>query len=142
MANPLLKIAVRWFGSKVPTSLMHLDDIREVTVLLDADANDAPQAEAAIRDYFAAKGILLTLVGVHAKKPVRASRNTQAIISLVPWNSFRMEYVLNRSSARFKAGRRQLSGEVLDLVVSDPEGRPYPQTEVFARMMELVEGLG
>ena len=140
MANALINIALHWLGSKVPTSLMRLEDISQVTVLLDAGAPDAAEAMDKVRNYFALKGIQLIVVPVFPKKCIRAYRNTQVLLSLVPDAGWRLEYVVRRSRARFKIGRVQLPGEPFDLVVSDPAGTSYPQTEVFSRMMELVEG--
>lgn len=141
MANALINIALHWLGSKVPTSLMRLEDISQVTVLLDAGAPDAEAAAEKVKEYFALKGIQLIVVPVLPKKCIRAYRNTQVLLSLVPGCDWRLEYVVRRSRACFKIGREQLPGEPFDLVVSDPAGTHYPQTEVFARMMELVEGL-
>ena len=141
MANALINIALRWLGSKVPTSLMRLGDISQVTVLLDVGAPDAAEAEEKVKEYFALKGIQLIVVPVFPKKCIRAYRNTQVLLSLVPDAGWRLEYVVRRSRACFKIGREQLPGEPFDLVVSDPAGTHYPQTEVFARMTELMEGL-
>ena len=141
MANALINIALRWLGSKVPTSLMRLKDISQVTVLLDAGAPDAAEALDKVKEYFALKGIQLIIVPVLPKKCIRAHRQTQVLLSLVPGCDWRLEYVVRRSRACFKIGRVQLPGEPFDLVVSDPAGTHYPQTEVFARMTELMEGL-
>ena len=141
MANALINLALHWLGSKVPTSLMALSDISQVTVLIDADAPDAMEAMDKVKTYFAIKGIQLIVVPVFAKKRIKVHRNTQVFLSLVPGCDWRLEYVVKRSRASFKIGRTQLPGEPFDLVVSDPASTSYPQTEVFARMMELVEGL-
>lgn len=141
MANALINTALRWLGSKVPTSLMALSDISQVTVLLDDGAPDAVDAMDMVKTYFAAKGIQLIVVPVLAKKRIKVHRNTQVLLSLVPGDDWRLEYVVKRSRACFKIGRTQLPGEPFDLVVSDPDGTSFPQTEVFARMMELVEAL-
>jgi len=141
MANFPVNMAIRWFGSKVPTSLMHLSDISQVTVLLDADAPDAEDAANKVKAFFLGRGVQLILVPVHQKGFVRACRETQVLLSLVPGSNWRLEYAVRRSHARFKIGRAQFPGEPFDLVVSDPEGTHYPQSEVFARMMELIEGL-
>lgn len=141
MANALINIALRWLGSKVPTSLMRLKDISQVTVLVDADAPDAAEAMDKVKTWFALKGIQLIVVPVFAKKRIKAYRNTQVLMSLIPGCDWRLEYIVCRSRACFKIGRTQLPGEPFDLVVSDPAGTSYPQTEVFARMTELMEGL-
>ena len=139
MASLVANILIRAFRSKNPTSLMRLADISQVTVLLDADAEDATAAEEKVKKYFAKKGIQLIIFPVRQKKLIRAYRNTQVLLSLVSGDSWHLEYVIRRSRASFKIGRTQLPGDVLDLVVSDPEGTHFPQTEVFCRMMDLVE---
>lgn len=136
-----LDIALRWLGSKVPTSLMHLEDISQVTVLMDAGAEDASEAMDKVKAWFAKKGIQLIIVPVFEKKCIRACRTTQVLMSLVPGSDWRLEYAVRRSRACFKIGRAQLPGEPFDLVVSDPAGTNFPQTEVFVRMTELMEGL-
>ncbi len=141
MASLLHKIIFRWFASKKPTSLMHLADISQVTVLLDGGAPDAAATGQKVKEFFAAKGIQLVIVPVFKKRALRVCRDTQVLVSLVPWQNFPLEYALRRSKARFKIGRMQIPGDVLDLVVSDPENEHYPQNEVFSRMMEIVESL-
>jgi len=141
MANVFINLALRWLGSKVPTSLMHLRDISMVTVLLDADAPDAAETEATVKEYFASRGIQLILVPVMARKRIKVHKDTQVLLSLVPGANWQLEFVVRRSRAVFKIGRTQLEGEPFDMVVSDPEGTHFSQVEVFGRMMELLEGL-
>lgn len=137
----LINTVLRWRRSKTPTSLMRMSDISQVTVLLDAGADDVDEAEEKVKAFFAGKGIQLVLVKVRPKKCIKVHRDTQVLLSLVPDAGWRIEYAVHRSRARFKIGRKQLSDEPFDLVVSDPDGKSYRQVEVFARMMELLESL-
>lgn len=120
---------------------MRMSDISQVTVLLDAGADDVDEAEEKVKAFFAGKGIQLVLVKVRPKKCIKVHRDTQVLLSLVPDAGWRIDYAVHRSRARFKIGRKQLSDEPFDLVVSDPDGKSYRQVEVFARMMELLESL-
>lgn len=137
----LINTVLRWRRSKTPTSLMRMSDISQVTVLLDAGADDVDEAEEKVKAFFAGKGIQLVLVKVRPKKCIKVHRDTQVLLSLVPDAGWRIDYAVHRSRARFKIGRKQLSDEPFDLVVSDPDGKSYRQVEVFARMMELLESL-
>ena len=141
MANLLINTALRWLGSKVPTAMMPLSDISEITVILDAEADDAAEAAEKVTSFFNGKDIAVSLVSASPGRCIRADKDTQVLLSLLPDAGWKLEFAVRCSRARFKIGRRQLPGEPFDLVVSDPEGVTYPQTEVFFRMMEIVSGL-
>ncbi len=102
---------------------MRMSDISQVTVLLDAGADDVDEAEEKVKAFFAGKGIQLVVVKVRPKKCIKVHRDTQVLLSLVPYSGWRLEYAVRRSRAVFKIGRRQLPDEPFDLVVSDPDGK-------------------
>ena len=52
-------------------------------------------------------------------------------ISLIKDPDFAIEYMARTSKARFKIGRRQMSGNLFDLVISDPAGKNISQLESF-----------
>lgn len=52
-------------------------------------------------------------------------------ISLIKEPNFSIEYMARTSKARFKIGRRQMSGNLFDLVISDPEGKEVSQLDCF-----------
>ncbi len=137
MANFFVRLLYRVTGSKLPTSLLHWSDIDAVTVMIDADAPDAGLAEEAVHKAFGKS--VKAIVKVNARKHYRVRRDTQVLLSLLPYNNWKSEYFLRRSKAVFKIGRIPLP--VLDLVVSDPEGQSFPQTEVLDRMVEIIKGL-
>ena len=60
-------------------------------------------------------------------------------ISLLPMNSYPLEYMARSSRARFKVGRRQLEGNVFDLVVMDPSDKSLSQKEAFGEIVKLLE---
>jgi hypothetical protein len=60
-------------------------------------------------------------------------------ISLLPVNTYPLEYMVRCSKARFKVGRRQLAGDVFDLVVLDPADKTLSQRESFREIVKLLE---
>ena len=52
-------------------------------------------------------------------------------ISLVKNPDFAIEYMARTSKARFKIGRTQMSGNLFDLVISDPAGKEISQMDSF-----------
>ena len=59
-------------------------------------------------------------------------------LSLLPANSFPLEYMARCSKARFKVGRQQLPGNVFDLVVMDPADKTLSQKEAFGEIVKLL----
>ena len=53
-------------------------------------------------------------------------------ISLIKNPDFSIEYMARTSKARFKIGRQQMSGNLFDLVISDPEGKEVSQLDSFS----------
>lgn len=52
-------------------------------------------------------------------------------ISLIKNPDFAIEYMARTSKARFKIGRRQMEGNLFDLVISDPSGKDISQLDSF-----------
>ena len=52
-------------------------------------------------------------------------------ISLVRNPDFAIEYMARTSKAKFKIGRAQMSGNLFDFIVCDPEGKNVSQLECF-----------
>ena len=113
--------------------------ISSAVVLLDADAPDFPEAALAVEEFFRLRGIPMQMKAVHRSSLVLAGRRAELFISLLPGRHLQADLCARISQAVFKAGRRQLRGEVYDLVVSSPEGSDYGQKEVFARMTQLMD---
>ncbi len=153
MINPvtylLRLIALKRNCSHAPHGLRPLSRISSATVLVDPLSEDAAGTASAVRQYFDYHSIPvhilcpgredLDLIGT-IKKKVRGPRTGEGsgelFISLVDRpESFFAEYEARCSRACFKVGRRQLSGEVFDLVVLSPERvRDVSQTAVFAEI--------
>lgn len=141
MARFLVDTILRWAASKESTSLMRLSDISQVTVVLDGDDPSVGEVAHVVKSFFVAKGMQLVLVEARQHRWVKAHRDTQVLLSLVPWKGFFFELAIRRSRARFKIGRAQLPAEPFDLVVSDPSGTRYSQIDIFRRMMEIIATL-
>lgn len=60
--------------------------------------------------------------------------STDLFICLLPDTEYLTQFIAKCSTARYKVGRIQQSGDTFDLVVSDPPGRPLTQTESFEAM--------
>lgn len=60
-------------------------------------------------------------------------------ISLIGRDDFAVEYLAKCSRARFKIGRSQFSGNVFDLVVTDPEGKMVSETMALKKMLALLD---
>ena len=60
------------------------------------------------------------------------------LISLTDRTDFSMEYLVKAVPARFKVGRRQLSGSLFDLVVKDPDGAPGSEERSFVEMVNVL----
>ncbi len=153
MKNPLTYllrlIALKRNCSSAPHGLCPLSRINSATVVVDPLSEDASGTASAVKQYFDYHGIPvhilcpgrgdLDLAGTVRKK-VRGPRaeegSGELFISLVDRpQSFFAEYEARCSRACFKVGRRQLKGEVFDLVVLAPEGvSEVSQTAVFAEI--------
>lgn len=132
---------LKLFHSRIPTSIVPLAEFRRVTVLLDATAPDFEKAWNVALTFFGKTGSELTVVPVERKGLIRTSRKTDVLISLLPVHDWRSRYVVCRSQAKFKIGRGQFDKPVFDLVVSDPEGRQFPQSEVLEKIFDILRKL-
>ena len=116
-----------------------LSRTHKAVVLLDADAPDFAEAALEAESYFRGKGISMLLRAVHKNRFIWSRRKADLFISLLPEPSWHLSWVARTSRASIKAGRFQLRhGKVFDLVVSDPAGKTFPQTEVFRQITTIL----
>lgn len=140
MINPL-KYVLRHFAlkksaSRVPQGIVPISGIRSAAVFVDRELPGAEAAEAAAREFFSAHGIeimvlsperqQLNYAGFMRRKfrmPAGAQRTEDLFVCLSdnPMN-FAAEFESRCSPAGFKVGRRQIPGEIFDLVVCPPSG--------------------
>jgi len=62
-------------------------------------------------------------------------------ISLIAKDDFPIRYMATCCEAKFKIGRKQLPGNVFDLVIVDqngPDSKPLPEDEIFKSMKALL----
>ena len=60
-------------------------------------------------------------------------------ISLIKDDCYPLEYMANLSHARFKIGRRQIYGNVFDLVVNDPAEKSLNEADAFSAIRQILE---
>lgn len=63
------------------------------------------------------------------KLGVLEEQNPDVFISLIKDPDFAIEYMTKTSKARFKIGRKQMDGNLFDLVINDPVGKDISQLE-------------
>ncbi|MBO4427843.1 MAG: hypothetical protein J5771_05125 [Bacteroidales bacterium] len=133
-----LTIILSLLGSRVKTGFTPLSKVKKAAVLLCGDDPDYQQTADDVQKFFDAYGIAVQIVAVRRGHLIKVRRKVDLFISLLPVNGFKAEYVARRSKALFKVGRYQMRKETFDLVVSDPEGRRYPQREVFSTISKII----
>ena len=72
------------------------------------------------------------------KLNVLKEMNPDVFISLINDPGFAVEYMARTSNARFKIGRKQLPGNLFDLVIKDPAGKDLSQLQSFQAMKEYL----
>ena len=72
------------------------------------------------------------------KPNVLKEMNPDVFISLINDPGFAVEYMARTSNARFKIGRKQLPGNLFDLVIKDPAGKDLSQLQSFQAMKEYL----
>jgi len=66
------------------------------------------------------------------KLGVLDEQNPDLFISLIKEPDFAIEYMTKTSKARFKIGRKQMDGNLFDLVINDPAGKDISQLESWS----------
>ena len=139
MLTVLFLTIILWLlGSRVKTGFTPLSKVKKAAVLLCADDPDFEAAAIDVVKFFDSYGIAVEIVPVRKGRLIVVRRKVELFISLIPENGFKAEYVARRSKALFKIGRYQMRKETFDLVVSDPEGKRYPQREVFKTIANII----
>jgi len=149
------------------TGICPLEEIKSVAVFFDADLSGSVLTISRIQELFSKQGIKaqvfpITLGAqiisegmqkatfVHkddinwfgkiktGKKHPLIDVDEDLFISLFQEDSFAVEYAARCSKARFKIGRKQLDGDIYDLVINEPEDRQFNQLQAFESIMNFL----
>ena len=126
-------------GSRKKTGFTPLGKVKKAAVVIDGDAPDAAETEKDIRRFFDARGIAVQVSKACKGRFIKVKRKVELFVSLLPENGWKNEYVSRRSRACFKAGRFPTKKETYDLVVSDPQGKHFPQREVWKTISGIID---
>jgi len=138
-------ITLRKHCSTVPTGILPLSSVRRATVFVDSTDPDSDPTRYAVQHFFSSKGISVNIicpqkwdVNWHGwlKKP--DTTDPDMFISLAYYDNFASEHAARCSTARFKVGRKQLKGNVFDMVLINPEDQLTLQHNAFEAIIELL----
>ena len=128
--NIFRKRSLKRHASVVPTEILPLSKIKSYVAIIDVEdpSFDACKTTITKKD--------LDWLGRpnKYKMGVLEERAPDVFISLIKEPDFAIEYMARTSKARFKIGRKQLGGDLFDLVVSDPAGKDLSQLDSFNAM--------
>lgn len=62
-------------------------------------------------------------------------------ISLYNDDDYTSDFISSSIRARFKIGRRQLPGQIFDIVMNDPAEEPLSEADVFGKIITLLESI-
>jgi hypothetical protein len=72
------------------------------------------------------------------KVAIMLSGEPDLFISMIPGDSFPLEFMAKCCKARFKIGRKQLPGDTFDMIFTDNPDKPSSQDEVFRKMEQIL----
>lgn len=156
MKNPLLLLCrlltLRRHRSPVPTGLLTLTAVHSAVVFVDPAQADAEAVCGEVRRFFDDNGIMVRVLCPRRQDlNWMGCRKSRLRTEDGPWEvdlfislagspeDFAAEFEARCCPARFKVGRFQLSGDVFDLVVGQPEDAPAGQAAVFAAMKDYLQ---
>lgn len=76
------------------------------------------------------------------KVDLMLSYESDLFISLIEGAPFPIRYMASCSNAKFKVGRKQIPGNVFDLVIKDPNGQEVSQADIFLEIRKIIEKIG
>lgn len=139
------KIRLHKYASTAPTRLLPLSEVHKATVFVDTTDSDSDQAAYVVKKFFGARGISVNVicpqkwdVSIFGWLKQLDNTNPDMFVCLAHYENFAAEYAARCSNATFKVGRRQLPGDVFDLVLSNPEDQLPLQHKAFLQLMDLL----
>lgn len=159
-------------GSKVPTGITPIKDIRSAVAFIDVEDTSFDACKNALMTFFREYSIkgevfffdfrklndterLITSItntvlkkdlnfyGKPSKEKVNVMLAAQPdlFISLINKDDYPIQYMASCCEAKYKVGRKQLPGDIFDLVVCEQdseEGTSLPEAEIFKSIKELM----
>lgn len=150
------------------TGLEPLSNIRSAAVFIDANVPGAVPVINSVHEYFRSRDIKVQIIAITSGemifgesmydatfihkddlnwygKPIEGDEHPNLnlgedlFLSLFPDNSYTVEYLARCSGARFKIGRKQISDNIYDLVISENGDFNLNQQQAFQAIMKFVE---
>ncbi len=156
---------LRRHSSTTPTGMLPAEAVSSAAVLLPSE-ECTPELAGAIRAWFVPRGVAVSVFAVSADRRASAPEGVYLVlprhlnclgrvrrsgkvppvyaeadmfVSLFEQDPFAVEYAARCSTARFKAGRSQLDGDVYDLVIQTPDGETAGAADAFGMLASLLE---
>lgn len=169
LVNTIRKMALKKNAVTGSTHLAPLSSIKSALVFADGCAPTAKQDIEAIRRKMESLKIKPTVFAIDLSDTpvapdgqqdesfirkrhispfgwIKKNKHTPAIpmdtdlfISLMKPDCFAVEYAMRCSRAKTKCGCTRYDEKYYDILVTEPEGKTYPQFEVFETMLSLIE---
>lgn len=147
------RIALKKHSSTVPTHIIPVSQMRNVTVMIDAMDPDLEFTKKDVKKFFEPYGTKvyfltpmkwdINLMGWLKDKfrcPGGVERTEDTFISLIgDPDFFAAIYELRCSKAEFKVARFQIEGNTVDLSLFDPQSSIPRSPQAFAAIKELLQ---
>ena len=146
--------ALKKHRSQVRTNITPLKDIRTAVTVIDVEDTSFDNCKKDIMAFYRDNGIKGEIFFFDFRKIGDAERLITSITNTVLKKDLNfygkparekldlmLEYMATCCEARFKIGRKQLPGNIFDLVITDqatPEGTSTPEDEIFKSVKELL----
>ena len=121
-------LCLRSHRSTVPTGLVPLSEMSDAVIFMDKPDDLSEPQKVTIQIFFKGYGVKLRFIYAD-DEDVRSV--SDLFLSLSSEGGINERYAAVSSGARFKIGRRQIKGDVFDLVVTDNGPEPAPVLDAY-----------